>query len=74
MFADEGDSDDGDNDEWEEEEMEYGEANGQAALEKIAEADRRPFPDTNDKRFPQESKLNGIRGLKASLHVLFDVV
>ncbi|GMF59587.1 unnamed protein product [Phytophthora fragariaefolia] len=39
--------------------------------EDIAEPVKTEFPRTNDKAFPQESKLNGIRGQKFHLSTLF---
>ncbi|OWZ07236.1 hypothetical protein PHMEG_00020394 [Phytophthora megakarya] len=37
----------------------------------IPQPDRTPFPLENDKKFPQEKKLSGIRGQKFSLATLF---
>jgi len=42
-----------------------------SALEKIPESDQRPFPLFNDKMFPQEKFVTGIRGVKIPLLELF---
>lgn len=47
----------------------------QYALDHLGEArpaaDRSPFPDVDDKKFPQEKVLTGLRGMKISLVELF---
>jgi hypothetical protein len=39
--------------------------------EDILPADKHKFPETNDKKFPQENKLTGLRSVKVSLEALF---
>lgn len=41
------------------------------ALEAIPPPDNRAFSATNDRNFPEESKVRGIRGLKVTLESLF---
>lgn len=43
------------------------------SVEPIPEPDRRPFPNYNDMRFPQEKALTGLRGQKVSLAELSGV-
>jgi hypothetical protein len=47
---------------------------GSIATELIAEPDRQPFPDFNQRNFPQENiRMSGIRGWKVKLADLFPV-